>query len=130
MATEGQHVGGVRDNLTSDDGGMSAARAQARALAALAKPQGRTYNRSAHHDIGDGDPCPMHGRKMLVIRGTNRQHCPDQSHDGQWSKGAEKEPRTRAFWPLNGFEAAVKAYRESSTATTVAALSDIDMEGF
>jgi hypothetical protein len=104
---------------------LSAARLQQRALAALARPQ--KQHRGPAYDIGDGDPCPMHGRKMLVIRGTNRQHCPDQSHDGVWNKDGHG-PRTRAFWPLNGFAAAVKAYNELNSGEAAKALPDIDME--
>jgi hypothetical protein len=106
--SNGQHVGRQADSLTEDEG-LSAFRSQQRALAALARPI--AARRGPAYDIGDGDPCPVHARKMLVIRGTNRQHCPDQSHDGVWSKDGH-EPQSRAFWPLNGFEAAVRQYNE------------------
>lgn len=105
----------------SDDG-LSAARSQQRALAALARPQPR--QRGPVYDIGDGDPCPLGHRKMSVIRGTNIQYCPDQSHDGQ----GDKAPRTRAFWPLSTFNEALRVYR--STITIPAELPDIDLGGF
>lgn len=120
----GQHVGRQSDALVEDEG-LSAFRSKQRALAALARPQ-KQY-RGPAYDIGDGDPCPTHKRKMLVIRGTNRQHCPDQSHDGAWSKDGH-EDRTRAFWPLNGFAAAVAAYHASTeTAVEPSALPDLDI---
>ncbi len=100
---------GRQSDAKDEDEGLSAFRSQQKALAALARPLRST--RGPIYDIGDGDPCPMHGRKMLVIRGTNRQHCPDQSHDGVWGDGLHA-PRTRAFWPLNGFAAAVTQYNE------------------
>jgi hypothetical protein len=125
LATKGQHVGGLRDNL-SDDDGMSAARSQQRALAALARPQ--KQHRGPVYDIGDGDPCPLGHRKMSVIRGTNTQYCPDQSHDGRPGTARDGEaPQTRCFWPLNGFAEALRVYRST---TTPAVLPDITMEGF
>lgn len=85
-----------------------------------------------HRYIGDGDDCPVvpSHRAMLVIPGTQKQYCPDQSHDGVWTPDG-KRPATRSFWPTGyrSFAAEVKAYNEG-TAGEAAALPDIDMEAF
>ena len=49
---------------------------------------------------------------MLVIANSNplTQYCPQQDHDGVWSKGIKHLP-TRAFWPYHHFEAAAEEYR-------------------
>jgi hypothetical protein len=75
----------------SDDGKLDSARAQQRALVALARPISRP--RGPHQDIGDGDPCPVHGSKMYVYG--QRQYCPDRGHEGHGDV-----PATRAFYPL------------------------------
>jgi hypothetical protein len=76
-----------------------------------------------NHDIGDGDPCPTHGRKMTVLKG-RRQYCSDQSHDGVWTPEG-KSPPTRALWPYHGFEAAVVAHNAAQS--TPAELPDLDL---
>jgi len=119
----GQHVGRQSDALVEDED-LSAARRNQQLLANAVKP--RALPRKSQ-GIGDGDRCPLdpeHG-KMFVIRGTDRQHCPDQAHDG--TPGKDGAPQTRAFWPLHGFNAAVAEYTANRTPVE---LPDINMEGF
>lgn len=90
MATSGQHVGGLRDSLTGDD--MSAARAQAAALARLARPT--AAKRRNEHQLGNGDVCPRvpeHGKMYVLSTGT--QWCPDQSHDAERIAGTSSPAR-------------------------------------
>lgn len=80
---------------------------------------GRVYTRRPGDDIGDGDRCPVepeHG-KMLTIRGTDRQYCPHQTHDGIWDKEGHRDP-TRSGWPIQhiSFAAAVTAWKETQHA--------------
>lgn len=82
--------------------------------------------------LGDGDTCPVepsHGA-MVLIRGTDRQYCPDQSHDGMWTDGG-KRPATRAFWPSGwkSFEAASASYNAGTTkaAGEPSALPELDI---
>ncbi len=124
LATKGQHVGGLRDALVEDED-LTAARRNQKVLAAAVKP--RALPRS-YGDIGDGDKCPTpgHGR-MLYLQGTDRQYCPDQSHDGRWVVG-EKEPLTRSSWPQGhqSFDAAVAAYHRPSVGAAIE-LPDLDI---
>lgn len=67
---------------------------------------------------------------MNHIRGSDRQYCPDQSHDGRPKTSRLHEaPRSRAFWPTGwkSFEEAVRVYRESNNPVE---LPDIDLGGF
>lgn len=76
-------------------------RARQAALADIARPA-RTRDRGVR-DSGNGDRCPLnpsHG-KMYVLEQV--QYCSHHTHDNQ--------PRTRCFWPLQGFDAAVAAYQ-------------------
>jgi len=68
---------------------------------------------------------------MNVIRGTQKQYCPDQSHDGVWSpEQGIKGPPSRAFWPTGwkSFAAEVAAY--NAPKTNPADLPDINLGGF
>lgn len=67
---------------------------------------------SNRHDTGNGDTCPLfpeHGN-MSVLSGSDppKQWCAHQMHDGQ--PGKSGVPRSRAIWPLYGFEESVTAY--------------------
>lgn len=68
---------------------------------------------SKPHDTGNGDTCPLfpeHGN-MSVLRTSHdapHQWCAHQVHDGQ--PGKTGVPRSRALWPLYGFEESVAAY--------------------
>lgn len=115
----GQHVGRQSDSLV-EDAGQSAARAQARALAALARPQSPRRGRS---DVGDGDICPLeqaHGR-MVYLHGSKRQYCPHQSHD----------TKTRAFWPqgYRSFADAVAGYNAPTAVPADLPELDINLGG-
>lgn len=83
--------------------------------------------------IGDGDDCPVvpSHRAMFVIPGTRKQYCPDQSHDGVWSKEGKRQP-TRSFWPTGykSFEAEASAYNAATEGEAANALPDIDLEAF
>lgn len=62
--------------------------------------------------IGDGDTCPLfpqHG-PMFVLKGSSppEQWCPHSDHDG--TPGKSGPPRSRAKWPLYGFEDSVATY--------------------
>lgn len=68
-------------------------------------------------DVGNGDECPLfpeHGR-MFVLQGANRppsNYCSHVIHDG-W----RDVKRSRAIWPVHGFEDAVDAYRAVAART-------------
>ena len=50
------------------------------------KPSGKVY-KAGSYDYGDGDRCPVEGHgNMYVVRGTNKQWCPHQSHDKERTK--------------------------------------------
>ena len=88
MATSsGEHVGRQSDSINNEDDGYR--RSAAARMAAVAKPQGKTFRRDANYkDTGDGDHCPtvdLDGRslghgKMYVLSG-GKQWCPHQTHD-------------------------------------------------
>ena len=101
----GQHVGKLADAIGDDemDEARAVARANAEALAKLAKPIER--KRESRHDLGDGDQCPAvdetgqslrHG-KMYVFG--KRQYCPHSDHDGKRVDGV-RQPRTQRWFPL------------------------------
>ena len=68
---------------------------------------------SRRESVGNGDTCPLypeHGT-MSVLKTSHdapRQWCAHQSHDG--ASGKNGWPRSRAIWPLYGFEESVAAY--------------------
>lgn len=67
--------------------------------------------------VGNGDTCPLvpaHG-PMHHLQGSDppTQWCPHVMHDGKLGstrRGIEPVPRTRAIWPLYGFEESVETY--------------------
>jgi hypothetical protein len=67
---------------------------------------------------------------MNVLTGNQRQYCPDQSHDGVWSDPKTHLPRTRNLWPLQFFDRAVLQYNDQNNVEAIAALPELDMEGF
>lgn len=85
-----------------------------------------------HRDVGDGDPCPIHGQRMTFLKGTTKQYCPDQSHDGIWTKEG-KQPGTPAFWPQGhrSFAEAVTRYHDTRNDAAAKELPvlDIDLGG-
>lgn len=101
----GQHVGKLADAIGDDemDEARAVARANAEALAKLAKPIER--KREHRNDLGDGDPCPAvdeEGRSLnhgkMYVHG-KRQWCPHSDHDGKRVNGV-RQPRTRCWFPL------------------------------
>jgi len=87
----------------------------------------------ATRSVGAGDACPVnreHGR-MLVLSGNVTQYCPDQSHDGRGKHAVGgSAPATRKLWPMQFFDRAVKEYTALTAGEAVAALPDVDLEGF
>lgn len=82
---------------------------------------------------GNGDACPLdqeHGH-MLVLPpqpgAAPKQYCPHVGHDGR-GHGANAIPRTRAIWPLHGFEETVVTYMTVEARRALPDLSDLEVE--
>ena len=71
-------------------------------------------------DTGNGDTCPLvpeHGN-MWVLSGGSTQWCPNQYHTARGTA-------SRAAWPLNGLEAAVREHWIATEKGKAAAFPDL-----
>lgn len=69
---------------------------------------------STSRDLGNGDRCPVnpeHGNMFVLKSGT--QFCAHSDHVEHKVKGVVVRPATRSIWPGEGFDAAVRAWKES-----------------
>lgn len=87
--------------------------------------------------IGNGDTCPInpaHGAMFALPTSTGRapqQYCPNVDHDGRPRSQftPERIERSRAIWPIHGFDESVAAYfaRTRTAPVVLPDLSDLEV---